>query len=106
MASKAFKAIKAGMADAVAHLQGGHTEGRLRRVHVRDVDVTAVREKLGLSQPDFATAFGVSVGTIRNWEQGRRRPEGPARVLLNVIDRKPEAVREALGVGPSRRRAA
>ena len=52
---------------------------------------------LGLSQTEFAAWFGLSPGTLRNWEQGRRVPEGPARVLLRVIERDPEAVRRAIG---------
>ena len=98
MASKAFKAIAAGLEDAIAHARG-KGRGRVRRVRVPDLDVAAVRGKLGLSQGDFAAAFGVSLGTLRNWEQGRRRPDGPARVLLAVIDRAPKTVLDVLGVG-------
>ena len=64
---------------------------------VRPVDIAATRRRLGLSQTEFAAWFGISPGTLRNWEQGRRVPEGPARVLLRVIEREPEAVRRALG---------
>ena len=60
-------------------------------------DIAATRRRLGLSQTEFAAWFGISPGTLRNWEQGRRVPEGPARVLLRVIERDPEAVRRALG---------
>jgi putative transcriptional regulator len=60
-------------------------------------DPRAVRQRLGMSQSAFARMFGVSVWTLRNWEQGRRRPDGPARALLRVIDREPEAARRALG---------
>lgn len=49
-----------------------------------------------MSQAALAAMFGVSVWTLRNWEQGRRRPDGPARALLRVIDREPEAARRAL----------
>ena len=99
MARKAFDAIAAGLSDAIAHARGEGGRGRIRRVRVPDVDVSAVRAKLGLSQADFAAAFGVSLGTVRNWEQGRRHPEGPARALLVVIAKEPETVMEALGVG-------
>ena len=61
------------------------------------VDIAATRRRLGLSQSEFAAWFGISPGTLRNWEQGRRVPEGPARVLLRVIEREPDAVRRALG---------
>ena len=53
-------------------------------------DVAAVREQLGLSQPKMAALMGISVGTLRNWEQGRRRPEGAARTLLRVAAKHPE----------------
>lgn len=59
-------------------------------------DVGAVRERLGLSQPKMAALMGISVGTLRNWEQGRRRPEGPARMLLRVAAKHPEAVLDAV----------
>ena len=58
-------------------------------------DVLAVRTKLGASQPEFALMIGVSVATLRNWEQGRRTPDGPALALLRVAARNPKAVIEA-----------
>lgn len=106
MSKKAFDAIAAGLRDALAYAEGDKTRGRLHRVRVPDVDVGSMRGKLGLSQGDFAAAFGVSVATVRNWEQGRRRPEGPARVLLAVIEKAPEAVLGALGVSRHGRKAA
>jgi putative transcriptional regulator len=60
------------------------------------VDVARIRKKLGLTQEAFALRFGFSVKNVRNWEQGVRQPEGAARAYLVVIDRKPEAVQEAL----------
>lgn len=59
-------------------------------------DVRTIRERLDLSQADFALMIGVSVGTLRNWEQGRRQPDGPARALLRVASAEPEAVARAL----------
>lgn len=56
------------------------------------VDVAAIRKKQNLSQAAFASRFGLSVGTIRDWEQSRRSPDRAALVLLSVIDREPEAV--------------
>ena len=58
----------------------------------RDPDVAEVRERYGLSQAKFAGLLGISVRTLQNWEQRRRNPEGPARVLLRVAARHPEAV--------------
>ena len=63
---------------------------------VGDPDPKAIRERLGLSQSRFAAIIGVSVRTLQNWEQGRREPEGPAKALLRVVDREPEAVLQAL----------
>jgi putative transcriptional regulator len=57
-----------------------------------DTEVRALRERFGLTQDKFADLVGISVGTLRNWEQGRRRPEGPARVLLRVASTHPEAL--------------
>lgn len=55
-------------------------------------DVAAVRDRYGLSQAKFAALLGISVGTLRNWEQGRRAPEGAARVLLRVAEKHPETL--------------
>lgn len=57
-------------------------------------DVAAVRRFVGLSQPQFAAALGISVATLRNWEQGRRRPDGPAIALLRIAARHPRIIRE------------
>jgi putative transcriptional regulator len=88
MGRKAFQAIAEGLEDAIAFTQGEKARGHVHRVRARDVDVVATRERLGLSQAEFATAFGVSVSTVRNWEQGRRTPEGPALVLLTLLIQK------------------
>jgi putative transcriptional regulator len=61
-----------------------------------EVDVAAIRKRSGLSQDRFAKRFGFSAGAVRDWEQGRRRPDPAARTLLLVIDREPEAVDRAL----------
>lgn len=84
------------LGQAVAILQSDMAPGRVHRVEVADVDVQAARQRLGMTQPAFAAAFGVALPTLRKWEQRVRRPEGPARVLLRVIEREPEAVRRAL----------
>jgi putative transcriptional regulator len=66
-------------------------------VHVREeVDVKAIRKKIGMTQEVFAHYFGVSTRTVQDWEQKHRRPSGAARAFLRVIDREPEAVRRAL----------
>jgi len=60
------------------------------------LDVKAIRAQLAQSQREFAQMIGVSVGTLQNWEQGRRKPEGPARALLQVALHNPDAVKSAL----------
>jgi putative transcriptional regulator len=78
-------------------LPRGKADPSTCRVHVPDdIDVKAIRTKLRLSQTEFAHRFGIPPGTLRDWEQHRRRPEGPARVLLVVIAKEPEAVNRAL----------
>lgn len=94
--SKAGKRIIASAKEARAFARGETTKGF--RVHVPErIDVRAVRKKTGLSQEQFALRIGVPVGTLRNWEQRRRVPEGPARVLLAMLNRWPTVVEETLG---------
>ncbi|HEY6221590.1 MAG TPA: helix-turn-helix domain-containing protein [Candidatus Eisenbacteria bacterium] len=65
-----------------------------------------VRARYGLSQPKFAALMGISAATLRNWEQGRREPEGSARVLLRVVTHHPEAVLDVVAAGVGVRRSA
>jgi putative transcriptional regulator len=59
-------------------------------------DIATLRNFIGLTQTEFAQAVGISVHTLRNWEQGRRRPEGPALALLRIAARHPRIIRENL----------
>ncbi len=63
-----------------------------RSLNSAEPDVVAIRRKYRLSQAKFAALLGISVATLRNWEQGRRKPEGAAKVLLRVADQHPEAI--------------
>ncbi len=63
-----------------------------RSFQIEQSDVKLIREKYGLSQDKFAKLLGISTSTLRNWEQGRRKPEGPARILLRIALKHPEAV--------------
>ena len=67
-----------------------------RTFKYRAVDVKRIRSKLHVSQSEFALMIGVSKATLQNWEQGRREPDGPAKALLRVVQKQPEAVLEAL----------
>lgn len=89
-----FEALKESVREAGRIRRG--EEAPSRTFEFAAPDVRALRDRFGLSQTEFALLLGVSVGTLRNWEQGRRRPEGPARALLRVAERRPEAVLEAL----------
>jgi len=62
----------------------------------RPVDIKRIRNRLHVSQSQFSLMIGVSKSTLQNWEQGRRQPEGPAKALLRVVDKQPQAVLEAL----------
>jgi putative transcriptional regulator len=68
---------------------------RARDVVGDEVDVARLRARFKLSQAKFAALLGISVGTLQNWEQNRRRPEGPAKVLLRVAALHPEALLSA-----------
>jgi putative transcriptional regulator len=89
-----FKDIKQGLLEAIEHAQGRSSKTVLHRP--REVDVKAVRAKTGLTQEEFAARFGFSTATLRHWERGDRTPRGPSLVLLNVIERNPKAVLNAL----------
>jgi putative transcriptional regulator len=67
-----------------------------RSVIIDDINVHDIREKYHLTQVEFSKLFGFSLRTLQQWEQGRRRPQGAARVFLKVIDSDPEAVTRAL----------
>lgn len=90
----ALNKIMAGLEDALAHAEGNDATAELRTLAA--IDVKKIREKTGLSQPKFASLFMIPVGTLRNWEQGRRHPEGPAVALLHIIDKEPQTAVRAL----------
>lgn len=94
--SKAYDSIRKGLEEALAHAEGKKVSARVHRIDVPEPDVAAIRARSGLSQAEFARHIGVAIGTLRGWEQGRRRPEGPARVLLALIEKRPGIVQEEL----------
>lgn len=67
-----------------------------RTFKIEEPDVVAIREKYGMTQQEFSSLLGISVGTLRNWEQGRRKPQGPAKVLLRIAQKRPKAILESL----------
>ena len=89
-----------GLREAIEYADGDVSKARVRLVRVPDhVDVSSIRKRLNMSQKEFAAAFGFPVATVQNWEQGRRKPEGSARVLLRIIEESPGAVEKVLHTG-------
>jgi putative transcriptional regulator len=89
-----FEQMMDGLNEVEAFL-AGEQEGF--KAHVpHDVDVKAIRNRLGMTQAKFSDTFGFSLDAIKHWEGGRRNPEAPARTLLTVIDKNPAAVLTAL----------
>jgi putative transcriptional regulator len=92
--SSAFKSIKQGIDEAI---EFSKSKTSIAIVHkFTPVDVKNIRAKIGMSQNEFASAFGISVSTLRHWERGDRQPRGPALVLLNVVAKETKAVLRAL----------
>jgi putative transcriptional regulator len=92
--ASAFSSIKQGLSEAI-----DYSEGNLKKAVVHEfspLDVKAIRAKVGMSQSEFASAFGISVSTLRHWERGDRTPQGPALVLLNVVAKEPDVVLRVL----------
>ncbi len=92
--ASAFSSIKQGLQEAIEY-----SDGQFKSAIIHEftpLDVKQVRAKVGMSQSEFASAFGISVSTLRHWERGDRKPNGPALVLLNVVSKEPETVLRAL----------
>ncbi len=92
--SKAFDEIDAGLADAINHAKGKKSKVVVHKPET--INVKAIRKKTGMSQQRFCATFGISLGTLRHWEQGLRTPRGAARILLKVVNKNPQAVIDAI----------
>lgn len=91
-----FERTMAALHEAEAHAKGEPTPGMV--VHVPEtIDVAMIRKRTGKAQPAFAASIGVQVATLRQWEQQRRQPQGPARVLLALLEKNPRLVEDTLG---------
>jgi len=89
------KSILTGMQEALSYAKG-EIKAKKYNISLPNVDVHEAREKLQLTQQQFATTFGISVATLRNWEQGRRLPTGAAKLLLKIIEKEPNVVKRVL----------
>lgn len=94
MKEELFQQLAASLKEGGAILRGETIPARSTTLQAPDAK--AVREKLGLSQSQFAALIGISPRTLQNWDQGHRRPEGTARALLRVAESHPQALLEAL----------
>jgi putative transcriptional regulator len=92
---KTYDSISRGLNEAVAHAKGKKVAVKTYKPEM--VDVSALRQGMGMTQEQFAARFGFSVATLRHWERGDRTPQGASLVLLNVIKRAPDVVTAALG---------
>lgn len=92
--SKFFQDLQESVSQMDAIVHGKRKPSR--EFHVDSVEVKAIRKETGLSQPQFAKVLHVDVSTLRNWEQGRREPTGPAKALLRAIRNDPKHVLAAL----------
>jgi putative transcriptional regulator len=96
MTKRIFDDIKAGLEEAISIAQG-RADPSSYRVHVpSELDVKAIRRARGMTQERFACAYGFPLTTLRDWEQGRSKPDTSARAYLLVIKHDPEAVERAL----------
>ena len=95
--SELGKHILEGLEEALQYAKGDTAGQRVYKVALPEtIDVKAIRQKLHMSQQEFSQTFGFSIHSIRNWEQGKRHPKGPARILLTVISKEPQIVQNAL----------
>ncbi len=96
--SKLGKKLIAAAKEGVA-IARGEMDPASYRLHVpAKINVRAMRQKLGMTQEEFAIRYGLTLARVRDWEQGRSAPDGAARAYLRVIDKEPEAVNRALAV--------
>lgn len=97
--SEDYNRIMAGLEEAKAIIEGSAPASSYRQHKVRvpdAVDVKWIRTRLKLTQEAFATRYGFSAGAVRDWEQGRKTPERSNRLLLTIIERRPEVIDELL----------
>lgn len=94
MKTEQFEKLVASIKEAGEIKSGRKTA--IRVYEIKPPDIKTVREKLNVSQNEFALMIGVSVRTLQNWEQSRRKPEGPAKALLRIASKNPSAVLDAL----------
>jgi putative transcriptional regulator len=98
MRKERFDRLRASLEEVRAHVVGGDFGGRIRDVEVGAQDIRTIRQRSGLTQRQFASTFGIGLGTLQKWERGERKPSGAARSLLRVMQADLPGVVKALGV--------
>ena len=91
--------ILEGAREALAYVQGDKSKGRAHRILNKDIDVTAIRKKTGMTQVDFAETYGISLSNLKKWETRKTKPRGAVKAYLTVIEQKPNVVKNALTAG-------
>ena len=104
MKKKRFDRLMESLGEVRTHVTTGRFSGRIGKVEIGADNVRAVRERSGMTQQQFAAAFGIGLGTLQKWERGERRPSGAAQSLLKVMQADLPAVVKALDVAPPRRK--
>lgn len=92
--TEAFKSIAQGLEEVIALNEGKPIAAKIHRP--QEIDVAQLRHRLNLTQNEFAAKFCISLGTLRHWERGDRKPHGPALALLHVVSKEPQAALRAL----------
>jgi len=90
----AFESIKKGLTQAIDYAEGKSIKAKVYRPE--KVNVKEIRNDIGMTQTEFASTFGISLGTLRHWERGDRKPHGPALVLLNLVKKEPKTILKVL----------
>ncbi|MFI3217503.1 MAG: NadS family protein [Methylococcales bacterium] len=92
--SEMFESIARGLKEAIEYEQGKN--GVVKVHQQQEIDVAAIRKQLGFTQAEFAAKFCISMTTLKHWERGKRKPQGAALTLLQIVNKEPEAVLRAL----------
>lgn len=94
--STAFKRIEKSLKEAIAFAKGKNVQARVSVYAPFKIDIKQIRQNLGMSQPQFAAAFGIGLRTLRNWENGERAPKGVALILFKILAKEPQTVMRVL----------
>ena len=92
--SEVFDSIKQGLKEAIEFAEGKDNGAKVFKP--KEIDIKKLRQRVGMTQVEFASVFGISLGTLRHWERGDRIPRGSALVLLNLVSKDPQTILKVL----------